>query len=108
MTDEAVQTNSAPAAAETEAKPKRKPAKKPKKRLKAKAKPKAKRKKAANFTFKGPGGAKERKARGEHLLIVRSRISTVKKIDRILARKGCKFRSRNAWLANVIDVASKR
>lgn len=66
------------------------------------------RKKGKNFTFKGPGGAKERKARGEHLLIVRSKITTVKRIDGILAKKGCKFRSRNAWLAHVIEVASKR
>jgi hypothetical protein len=71
------------------------------------AKKKKKKAKAKNFTFKGPGGAKERKKLGIHLLIIRVPISVVKRIDSKLKKKGMKG-ARGEWCAGVITTASKR
>jgi hypothetical protein len=67
--------------------------------MKPKTKPK---KKAKDFTFKGPSGAAARKKLGVHLLIVRVPIKTVKRIDR-----GLKGADRQPWLASIIERASK-
>ena len=103
---------SAPAESKPKPKPKKKAAaKKPaaKKKAKkpaAKKRPKAK-KKAANFTFKGPGGARERKRQGIHLLIIRVPVAVVKRIDGKLKKAG-QTRGRGEWCARVITTASKR
>jgi hypothetical protein len=85
-----------------------------KKKTKPKAKkPKAKKaaprkhKKGKNFSFKGPGGARERKKLGIHLLIIRVPVAVVKRIDAKLKKKGLKG-ARGEWCAQVITSASKR
>jgi hypothetical protein len=72
--------------------------KKPAKKNAASKKPKGK-----NFSFKGPGGAAERKKLGIHLLIIRVPVAVVKRIDAKLGDK-----PRGAWCAHVLTVASKR
>lgn len=91
----------------TPAKKKKKTAAKKKPAKKSKKKPAAKRKKAANFTFKGPGGARERKKLGIHLLIIRVPVSVVKRIDAKLKKAG-QTRGRGEWCAHVLTTASKR
>lgn len=81
---------------------------------KTKTKPKTKKKaaprehkKGKNFSFKGPGGARERKKLGIHLLIIRVPVAVVKRIDAKLKKKGLKG-ARGEWCAGVITSASKR
>lgn len=80
-----------------------------KKTKKAKAKKPVARakKKGKNFSFKGPGGARERKKLGIHLLIIRVPVAVVKRIDAKLKKKGLKG-ARGEWCAGVITSASKR
>lgn len=93
------------------AKPKKKKAAKPRAKSRKPAKHPTvkarKRKKAANFTFKGPGGARERKRQGIHLLIIRVPVSVVKSIDAKLKKAG-QTRGRGEWCAHVLTTASKR
>lgn len=73
---------------------------KAKKRSAPKRKVKA-RKKAANFTFKGPGGARERKRQGIHLLIIRVPVGVVKRLDAKLKKAG-RTRDRGNYCAELL------
>lgn len=79
---------------------KSKPKAKAKKRSAPKRKVKA-RKKAANFTFKGPGGARERKRQGIHLLIIRVPVGVVKRLDAKLKKAG-RTRDRGNYCAELL------
>ena len=79
---------------------KSKPKAKAKKRSAPKRKVKA-RKKAANFTFTGPGGARERKRQGIHLLIIRVPVGVVKRLDAKLKKAG-RTRDRGNYCAELL------
>lgn len=82
---------------------KKKPAAK-KKPAKAKKKPRPKvktKKKGAAFTWKGPGGARERKRQGIHLLIIRVPVGVVKRLDAKLKKAG-RTRDRGNYCAELL------
>lgn len=83
-------------------KKKAKPCPKVKTKSKAKPRPKVKaKKKGAAFTWKGPGGARERKKLGIHLLIIRVPVSVVKRLDAKLKKAG-RTRDRGNYCAELL------